>query len=188
LFIVFYTILIDVSLALQKDECDGMDEEDILELIPSTWEYTNAKSFLAKRVHRNNKEISPYVSHLPAGKTRKEQRKDAAARTIEDRANARAVREAADVAAGERRALQVRMAKMAMVKSQTDSISVQLCLFQDHKDHFVSKHGELKWIERVNALLDKLPDPDIHSDDGVPSLPPSTESTDTVEEDLVVGV
>jgi hypothetical protein len=166
-----------------------LDVEEILVLVSNTWEYTYAKSFLAKKVHRNNKEISSVVSHLPPGKTRKQQRKEAEARTVEDRSNARAVCQAADDAAGERRALQLRMAKMAMVKSQTDSISLQLRLFQDHKDHFISKHGELKWIERVNALLDKLPNPAIDADeeitDPVPPLPPNN---DGAEEQVDNGV
>jgi hypothetical protein len=61
----------------QKDKCEDKEEEDILEIIPAAWEYTAPamKSFLAKRVHRHNKEISTNVSNLSAGQTRKEQRR-----------------------------------------------------------------------------------------------------------------
>lgn len=148
-----------------------MDDEDILGIIPSTWEYTTPvmKSFLAKRVHRHNKEISPNVSDLPAGQTRKEQRRVAEARVIEDRENARAVRHASDESMKQRQAMQMSIAQLAMIKTQSDSISLQLRLFHDNKAHYVSKHGEDAWVAKVNALLEMLPDPSINS---APPLPP----------------
>jgi hypothetical protein len=144
-----------------------------LEICPADWEYNHAKSFLAKRVHRNNKEISPIVSDLPKGKSRKQQRQDAEARVTEERANARAVRESVDEANQERRNIQMRIAKLAAIKTQTDSISSQLRLLQDHKEHFIAKHGESAFTDKVNALLDKLPDPSIDddSDSSPPPLP-----------------
>ncbi len=51
------------------------------------------------------------------------------------------------------------VAKLAMIKTQTDSISIQLRLFRDNKDLFILKHGEQAFIDKVNCLLSKLPDP-----------------------------
>jgi hypothetical protein len=46
-----------------------------------------------------------------------------------------------------------------MIKTQTDSLSIQLCLFHDNKDLFISKHIEQAFIDKANSLLSKLPDP-----------------------------
>ena len=127
------------------------------------------KSFLAKRVHRHNKEISTNVSNLPAGQTRKEQRRVAEARVIEDRENARAVRHASDESIKQCQAVQMSIAQLALIKTQSDSISLQLRLFHDNKAHYVAKHGEDAWVEKVNSLLELLPDPSINS---APPLPP----------------
>ena len=127
------------------------------------------RSFLAKRVHRNNKEISANVSNLPAGQTRNEQRRAAEARVIDDRANARAVRHASDESHKQRQVLQLNVATLAVIKTQSDSISLQLRLYHENKDHFVAKHGEDAWVEKVNTLLELLPTPTINP---VPPLPP----------------
>ena len=103
--------------------CTDVDDEDIFDLIPSTWEYTSSvmRSFLAKRVHRKNKEISANVSNLPAGQTRNEQRRAAEARVIDDRANARAVRHASDESNKQRQVLQLNVATLAVIKTQSSS-------------------------------------------------------------------
>eukprot|EP00956_Cyclotella_meneghiniana_P025799 scaffold54583_cov64-Cyclotella_meneghiniana.AAC.2 len=147
----------------QMDDFVGCSEEEILERMPLIYSFTSKslQSFLAKKVHRLNKEISPQVSHLPAGQSRANQRRAHEARVIEERDNARAVREASDESAIERRQVQVNIAKLALVKTQSDSISLQLRLYQENKEFFIAKNGEAAYIDKVNSLLDKLPDPDI---------------------------
>ena len=142
-------------------DCEGLCDEDVRLKIPSDWWLTNAKtkSFLAKKVHRNNKEISPQVSHLPRGSSRKEQRCIASAHVDEERVNASVVREAADESVQAHRRLQLLVGKLAASKTISDNIALQLRLLNEHKDHYVSKHGEESWVEKVNDLLSKLPDP-----------------------------
>jgi hypothetical protein len=148
-----------------------MDEEDILGIIPSTWEYTTPvmNSFLSKRVHRHNKEISPNVFDLPSGQTRKKKRRVAKAHVIEDRENAQAVRQASEESMRQRHAVQMSIAQLTLIKTQSDSISLQLRLFHHNKAHYVSKHGKDAWVAKVNSLLEFLPDPSINS---APPLPP----------------
>ena len=86
-------------------------------------------------------------------------RRIASARVDEERVNASVVREAADESVQAHRRLQLLVGKLAASKTISDNIALQLRLLNEHKDHYVSKHGEESWVEKVNDLLSKLPDP-----------------------------
>lgn len=145
--------------AVQPHVTEDMDDEDLD--IPSTWWLTHPKikGLLSKMVHCNNKEICRYPSTQPAGQSRKSQREAAAVQVREERVTAAAVRNASDDVFQAQRKMKHIVAKRVMIKTQTDSISIQLCLFHDNKDLFILKHGEQAFIDKVNCLLSKLPDP-----------------------------
>ena len=83
---------------------------------------------------------------------------------MEERADARAVREASDDAKNDARKMQMHIAKLAAIKTQTDSISLQLRLFHENRAHFEAKHGAAAFQAKVNALLDMLPMPSMDED------------------------
>lgn len=50
---------------------------------------------------------------------------------------------------------------MAIIKAQTDVVSLQLDLFMKHKDSFIDEHGLDAYNKKLVSLLGKLPDPDV---------------------------
>lgn len=77
----------------RPNECDGQEDEDILQdVVPKNFWLSNKSchALLAVMVHRHNKEIAPECKDLPAGPTRVEQRAAAKGRTEENRARAHA--------------------------------------------------------------------------------------------------
>ena len=142
-----------------------MEDVDIGSIIPTTFWMKNPKCkyLLAVMVHRHNKEIARNVTDLPSGCTRQEQRETARGRVESERqASREEENQSARLAEDTRHAhqfkhLKLSAAKASILKTETDSISIQLSLYHTHKEAYVSAMGETHYNNRVAELIDSLP-------------------------------
>lgn len=110
-------------------------------------------------VHRKNKEIVNDCSSQPAGATRNEIRSNA-------RANLNAARKRDSSALAEEdpayqvfKRIKLNKTQSDIAKSQTETISLQIRLFQENKQTYIDEHGVDAYNRKVNTLIDKFPDP-----------------------------
>lgn len=110
-------------------------------------------------VHRKNKELSAVCSNLSPGQTRAVQKKNSKGRLASDRAAATSAANDEDPDYQLHKKMRLSHAHMAIIKSQSDVVSLQLKLFSDNKDTFVESHGIAEYNKKIVGLLGKLPDP-----------------------------
>lgn len=122
----------------------------------------NMRPMLAAMVHRKNPELVADCTAAPPGQTRSDQRQVARERLSDERS-----REARDAEAAREMDPEVRAAKRARItfgmlnvlRSRSDIVSMQLKLWAENKDAYISIHGEDAYNRKIVQLLGKLPDP-----------------------------
>lgn len=121
---------------------------------------------LAKIAHCHNKEISCTVSSLPAGKTRNEQHTMAAAEKL-SKSSASSWQEVSDADYVMQQCLQITVAMVLMIKTQSDYILLYFfCFIKIGNALSQSTERHHGWTQ-VNDLPSKLPDPAIDGQETV---------------------
>ena len=145
----------------QESVLEGTDEEDIN--VPDDWWYTSplTRYLLACMVHRKNKEICNNCTQQAAGQPQAAQRDKSNARLASARAAETAASNDMDPDYQMHKQIRLSHGKMAIIKTQTDVVSLQLDLFMKHKNSFIEEYGLDAYNKKLVSLLGKLPDPDV---------------------------
>jgi hypothetical protein len=158
----------------QPDECCDRTDEEIDELIDSTYWLDDCDHILTLKVHKDNREFSPDCADKPAGKTRKEQRATTSKRVETKRAEEREEREQAietrvairAAAAETNRELTYESILSSRQKHVNASgknlerkikmLERKIKMMERHQNIFEKKHGADWYEQKLSELLEAL--------------------------------
>ena len=150
---------------------DGMDDEEIMESIPSDFflkgeknhqNGPNMRPMLAAMVHRTNPDLVSDCTSVASGQTRDKQRvtgreRIQATREAEREERARIVEMDPEVRAAKK--ARITFGMLSILKTKSDVISTHLRLWAENKESFIRIHGQDTYDQKIVELLGKLPDP-----------------------------